>query len=217
MSAQSSREEEVMAGRKHGLRIPSSVLMFMEGTESYMKAEEPYKPDEDLEVTVLRHVRSLGRRNDGAVWVTGLTAAELDEIAQTAQAMADVSDLSGPEQPGAIRSARTVVAHCEALKETAPTESSIIPAATPEPESEPVEAHPLVELLRLAKQSASEAHNAAVHAADLRAEIHRQRNAEIIRMATVNPDLTNEFLGAMFDLDPSQVSRIRAGNAGPKD
>lgn len=208
-----------MAGKKHGLRIPSSVLVFMEDTESEVKSREPYSPDEDLEVTVIRHLRGLPQRKDGSVWVTGLTADELDEIAQTAQTMVDVSDTSDPEQRGEIRSARTVVANCEALKETAPSESSIVPALAPEPEPEPesVEVHPLVELLRLAKQSASEAHDAAVRAAEVRTEVHRQRNAEIVRLAKANSKITNEFLGAMFELDPTQVGRIRAGKAGPKD
>lgn len=208
-----------MAGKKHGLRISGNVLKYIEGTDTYEQSKAPYSPDEDLAVTVVRHVRSLPARADESVWATGLTADELDEIARLAQSLARVADGNAtldPIERGDLRAARTLVAHCEQLKETAPEVSRILPSSEPKPTPEPIELDPLVEKLRRAEEDYATTLAAHEAAAEARRKLLRERNAKIAKLKSGTPPRTNAEIGQMFDLDPSQVSRIKAAQATQK-
>lgn len=186
-------------------------MTFFDGTDHAVEARKPYDPEEDERVTLLRHLFGLKPRSDDAVWVTGLTAGELDLLAEMAANLADVAagnKTMEPSERGELLAARAVMKNCAKLRDSAPTTSSIVPTAEPERVPEPVELDPLVELLRLAEKSCSEAQNAASRAGELREAIRHSRNAKIAQLAHLSPAPTNEQLGAMFDLDPSQVSRI---------
>lgn len=194
-----------------GFRVAGNVLTFFDGTDHAVEARKPYNPEEDERVTLLRHLFGLKPRSDDAVWVTGLTAGELDLLAEMAENLADVANgnrTMEPSERGELLAARAVMKNCAKLRDSAPTVSRIVPTAEPERVPEPVELDPLVELLRLADKSYSEAHDAASRAGELRQAIRRSRDEKIAQLAHLSPAPTNEQLGAMFDIDPSQVSRI---------
>lgn len=200
-----------------GFRVAANVLAFIASTDAATKAKNAHEPGEEPRVTLVRHLLSLPRRSDGSVWVAGLTAGELDQLAEEAQRLvkaATGAKAATPEKRGQLLAARAVMRACGTLRTDAPTTSVIGAPADAEPE--PIEVDPLVERLRLAEEEYNRTREAHESATKARQKILDERNAKIVKLASATPRHSNEEIGQMFDLHPSQVSRIKGAQATRK-
>ncbi|WP_372663628.1 hypothetical protein [Amycolatopsis kentuckyensis] len=201
-----------------GFRVAENVLTFIAGNVRAADSEEPAgPPEEEPRAALLRHILDLPRRGDGSVWVAGLTADELDLLADEANLLVKaVNDTSAktPTSRGQLLAARAVMRACGSLRDEAPTVSII---GAPEPEPEPIEVDPLVEQIQEAEKTYAETLADHKAAARKRRDLLRERNAKIVATAKANPRLTNDQLGERFGLDGTQVSRIVTAQSERKD
>lgn len=185
------------------VRISKGILERLMESDAGRKAAEPYREGEDLAVTVHRHLGTLNRQSDGSVTVTRLTADELRVLRDAADRLAAAA--AEGSSSGLLRSATIFGRYLDKALAVNPPLVSSIGTGEPETAEIRIEQDPLVAALAAAEEHVRATETAHEQAVALRRRLRRLRDEKIAHCAR---DYQHPQLGKMFDLHPSQVSRI---------